>query len=81
MILVATLIIILSAYLSTLPTLFKIPTANAVSIVRARPNIPEYLHMEDYIQKQSTNQAYSATKRPDEALEDAAANFARALKW
>lgn len=79
MILVAARIIILSVYLPTLPTLFKIPTANAVSIVRARPDIPEYPHMEDYI-LETINQVYSAAKRPEEALEETAAKSARSLK-
>jgi ABC-type glycerol-3-phosphate transport system substrate-binding protein len=80
MILAVALIIIVSVYLPTLPTLFKIPTANAISIVRARPNISEYPHMEDYI-LEAINQVYNGTKRPEEALEEAAAKSARALKW
>jgi hypothetical protein len=79
MILVAARIIIPSVYLPTLPTLFKIPTANTISIVRARPDIPEYPNKEYYI-LETINQVYSANKPPGEALEETGAKSARALK-
>ncbi len=71
MILMVALIITSSLYLCTLPTLFKIPTANTTSIVRARPNIPEYSQMEDHI-LQAINQVYSGADQPEEALDEAA---------
>ena len=51
-----------------------------LSIARARPNIPEYPQISEYILG-AINQVYNGTKQPEEALDEAAAKSARALGW
>ena len=51
-----------------------------LTTARARPNIPEYPQISDYI-LEAINQVYNGTKQPKEALDEAAAKSAEALKW
>jgi multiple sugar transport system substrate-binding protein len=51
-----------------------------LSTARARPNIPEYPRISEYI-LEAINQVYSGTKQPEEALDEAAAKSAVALGW
>lgn len=49
-----------------------------LSTARARPNIPEYPQISDYI-LEAINQVYNGTKQPEEVLDEAAAKSAEAL--
>lgn len=51
-----------------------------LSTARARPNIPEYPQISEYILG-AINQVYNGTKQPEEALDEAAAKSAEALGW
>jgi maltose-binding protein MalE len=51
-----------------------------LSIARARPNIPEYQQISEYI-LEAINEVYNGTKQPQEALDEAAAKSAEALGW
>jgi multiple sugar transport system substrate-binding protein len=51
-----------------------------LTTARARPNIPEYPPISDYI-LEAINQVYNGTKQPKEALDEAAAKSAEALGW
>jgi multiple sugar transport system substrate-binding protein len=51
-----------------------------LSIARARPNVPEYPEISEYI-LEAINQVYNGTKQPEEALDQAAAKSAEALGW
>jgi multiple sugar transport system substrate-binding protein len=51
-----------------------------LSTARARPNIPEYPQISEYI-LEAINQVYNGTKQPEEALDEAAAKSAEALGW
>jgi multiple sugar transport system substrate-binding protein len=53
---------------------------STLSIARARPNIPEYPQISEYI-LEAINQVYNGTKQPEEALDEAAAKSARAMGW
>jgi multiple sugar transport system substrate-binding protein len=53
---------------------------SSLSIARARPNIPEYPQISEYI-LEAINQVYNGTKQPEEALDEAAAKSAEALGW
>jgi multiple sugar transport system substrate-binding protein len=51
-----------------------------LTTARARPNIPEYPQISDYI-LEAINQAYNGTMQPKEALDEAAAKSGEALGW
>ena len=55
-----------------------------LSTARARPNIPEYQEISEYISEyilEAINQVYNGTKQPEEALDEAAAKSVEALGW
>jgi multiple sugar transport system substrate-binding protein len=47
---------------------------------RARPNIPEYQAIAEHV-RQALDEVFSGVKEPEQALDDAAANSAKALGW
>jgi multiple sugar transport system substrate-binding protein len=51
-----------------------------LSTARARPNIPEYPQISEYM-LEAINQVYNGTKQPEEALDEAAVKSAEALGW
>jgi multiple sugar transport system substrate-binding protein len=53
---------------------------STLSTARARPNIPEYPQISEYI-LEAINQVYNGTKQPEEALDEAATKSARAMGW
>ncbi|HEU4468638.1 MAG TPA: extracellular solute-binding protein [Nitrososphaeraceae archaeon] len=51
-----------------------------INIGHGRPNIPEYPEVADHI-RQALDEVYSGLKEPKQALDDAAAKSAKALRW